>query len=231
MPSSLPASSTCFVSAASSGLGDGVAGWMVMDEDDVRSVLAYRVAEDLGDADDGAVNVASVYLTNAHDLVAGVEQDYFQVLLLQQRHICAHEGEDVFRRSHGDARRLSGHDALAEREGGDHLRRFGGADVLLGAQLCEGSAAERVHSLEPGEQTRGQCDYVFAPAPGAEQDRQKLRVRQRLGPARAQAFAGPLVRRHLANESTVLKGGGSHRRENTAGIAGSERREWHNLEA
>src|SRR5437867_1690595 len=73
---------------------------------------------------------------------------------------------------------------------------------------------------------------TFSPLlPGAEQDRQKLRVRQRLGPARAQAFAGPLVRRHLANESTVLKGGGSHRRENTAGIAGSERREWHNLEA
>src|SRR5439155_18359392 len=94
--------------------------------------------------------------------------------------------------------------------GGDDLRRFSWADVCLGEQLCEGSATERVNALELGEQTRGQGDYVFAPAAGAQQDGEKLGIREGVRSARPQAFARPLVGRHFANQGMILGGGASH---------------------
>src|SRR5213594_2805584 len=133
------------------GAWGGIAGGMVVYEDDVRSLLAYGVTKDFRHANDGAMHVALICLTNAHHLVARVQQDHSQVLLLEQRHLGSHESKDIFGRAHCGALRLSRHNALAEREGRDDLRRFGWADVLLRAQLREAGTAQPADSFEPLE--------------------------------------------------------------------------------
>ena len=183
-----------------------VARGVVVHHHDGRAALPHRLAEDVGHPHLGAVDGALVDLGHPQHVVAGVEEDDPQVLLLQQGHIGQEQvGHVAGGADDGALLGGAGQQSPAQLQGRLHLGGLGLAHAVLGAQLPEGGPRQPRQSAPAGQQPRGQGDGALPPRPHPQDDGQQFGVGEAARPVLAQPLARALAGGQVADAQAVFR--------------------------
>ena len=187
--------------------GRGVAGGVVVHDDEGRTALADSLAEELAYPHQGGVDVALVDLGHGQHLVLGVQEEDSQVLLIEEAHLGHDEVSHILGRLHRRSLLgLGGEQAAAQLKGGLHLGRLGLAQAALAAELAETGPGQAGQAAEAGQGATGQSEDVLGVSASAQDDGQELGTAKGGGTPLAQSLAGALGGGQVANGRAIFRG-------------------------
>ena len=185
--------------------GERVAAGVVVADDDAGAVGGDGGAEDLGDAQDGAVDGALVAQDVAHHLVLAVQEQDAQLFVVQVGHLHHQQVRRVGGRVDAVLLfRLQRAQAPPDLQGGLQLRRLGPSHAVFGAQLAEVGPHQPGEAAVPGQELARQLEGVVASGTRAQGDGEQFRRREGRWPRVLEALAGLLVRGQVAHGRVVF---------------------------
>ncbi len=199
--------------------GGRIAAGVVVADDDARAVAGDGGAEDLGHAQDRAVDGSLVAQHVAHHLVLAIQQQDAQLLVVQAGHLHHHQVRRVGGRV--DAvllSRLQHAQAPPDLQGSLELRRLGLPHAVLGAQLAEVGPHQAREAAVPAQQLARQLEGVLAAGAGAQGDGEQFGRRERLRSRVFEALSRLFVGRQVAHGGVVVQPG--VRRESAVALPG-----------
>ena len=147
--------------------GEGVAGGVVVDEEECVGGVEEGWAEDFARMGDAFVEAAEGDFLGAQQAVFGVQKQDAQRFALEAAHFCAEQGADGLRGVYSLAAELFDSQSTGEAEGGGELDGFGGAHAVEGGEFGWCSACEAFEGLEVAEQFAGEVQRAEAGDAGA----------------------------------------------------------------
>ncbi len=187
--------------------GSWVPARMVVREHQGGSLLAYRLPEHLGRANDRAIQASSRQLAPVLYSVLGVQQDNPHLLPLQAAHVELEQLVDALgARDLGLFLRRPHHEPLAQLKGGFEVDGLHPADAGRPLELELTGPADAVEISVPGQQLAGDVEDVMRLRARTQDDGDELFVRQRLGTEGLQTLPRADARREITNRQVVGNG-------------------------
>lgn len=151
--------------------GCWISGRVIMDDNDRRSILSHRVLKDFADSHLGLIHAATVDRANCHDLVAGIDENDAQLLVVERRHLRSDQAHRIFgRRDSRPIIRIQCHHAVGKLECRSQARRLGRADPMDRGQLSEIEAHQAAQSARLAQDPLGELDDGLPFRSGVEEN-------------------------------------------------------------
>ncbi len=175
----------------------GIAGGVVVRDNDGVGGVNQRGAEDFARMGDGFVETAERNLLDAHHAMFRVEEDHAERFPAQCAHLGAEQFIDEFGRVDFRFAERLGCQPAAEAECGGELHRLGEAHAFDGRDLLHAAPGEAGERFELGQELARDIHGIRAGDAGAEQDGDELAVAQGRRAEARQFFARPVLGRHF----------------------------------